>query len=129
MRRSALLDHDSRYASYQGSDPNSTFNALSDESLHQASPHPDWNATGRLPYYLTPPLSSTQPSFPETGIYDYEGMTENPETQQNGTVFDGQDLPLFGQPFDSSCESMHHEGSGIIKFEDHYLANRLTAFT
>lgn len=129
MKRSALLDHDSRYARYPESHPNSTFHALPDEPLHQASPHQDWNGTSGLPYYLTPPLSSTQTSFSETGIYDYGGMTENLETQQNGTVFDRQDQPLFGQPFGSGCESMHHDDSGIIKFEDHYLANRLTAFT
>ena len=127
-RRSSLLDYDTRSARYPKSEPNMTFSALPDESLRQASPHEEWNGTSGLPYYLTPPLSSTQPSFPETGIYDYGGMTEHSETQQSGTVFDRQGQPLFGHPFDSGCESMQHDGSGIIKFEEHYLANRLTAF-
>lgn len=106
-----------------------TLDALTDEPLRQNSPHQSWNGTSDLPYYLTPPLSSTQPSFPDNGIYEYEGMAENQETQQSGTVFDPQNLPLFGHPFESGCESMQHDGSGIIKFEDHYLANRLTALT
>ncbi|CAF9934440.1 MAG: hypothetical protein ALECFALPRED_005948 [Alectoria fallacina] len=129
MRRSALLDHDSRYARYPKSEPKMTYNSLPHEPLRQTSPHQNWNGTSGLPYYLTPPLSSTQPSFPENDIYDYGAMTENQETQQNETVYDRQDLPLFDHPFASGCESMQHEGSGIIKFEDHYLANKLTAFT
>lgn len=129
LRRSALLDHDTRYACYPKSEPNMTFDALTDDPLRQTSPHQSWNSTSGLPYYLTPPLSSTQPSFPDNGIYEYGGMTENQETQQNGTVFDQQDQSLFGHSFESGCESMQHDRSGIIKFEDHYLANRLTALT
>ena len=128
LRRSALLDHDNRYAHYPKSEPTMTFNAHSDEPLRQASPHQEWNVASGLPYYLTPPLSSTQPSFPENGIYDYGGMTENAETQSNGSVFERQGQSLFGHPFDSGYESMQHDASGITKFEDHYLANRLTAF-
>lgn len=129
LRRSALLDHDARYARYPKSEPDMTFDSLPDEPFRQTSPHQSWNGTGGLPYYLTPPLSSTQPSFPDNDIYEYGGMTEGQETQQNGVVFDRQDQPIFGPPFDSGCESMQQEGSGMIKFEDHYLANRLTAFT
>ena len=126
LRRSALLQHDARYTSYPKSELNMTFNALPDEPLRHSSPNQDWNGCHGLPYYLTPPLSSTQPFFPENGVYDYGGMTENPGIQPNGIVFDRQDQPLFGHSFDSGCESMQHEGSGIAKFEDHYLADRLT---
>ena len=129
LRRSAILDHDTRYARFAKSELNLTSNTLSEEPLYQTSPHQKWDGTSGLPYYLTPPLSSTQPSFPEDGIYDYESMTENPETERNGAVFDRQDQNFFGHPFDSGCEPMQHDGSSIIKFEDHYLANRLTAFT
>lgn len=123
------LDHDTNYARFPKGEPNMPSSTLLDEPHHQTSSHQNWNGTSGLPYYLTPPLSSTQPSFPEDGIYDYESMTENPETQQNGAVFNQQDQDFFGHPFDSACEPMQHDGSGIIKFEDHYLANRLAAFT
>lgn len=129
LRRSALLEHDTRYARYTKSESNTTFNAFPDEPLHQASPQQNWNGTSGLPYYLTPPLSSTQPSFPEDGIYDYGGMTEIPDTQQSDSVFERQDQPLFSQHFDSGCESMQHNGSNILQLEDNFLVNRLTAFT
>lgn len=129
LRRSTLLDHGTRYPCYPKSEHSMTFNPPSGEPLHQAVPHQDWNGTSELPYYLTPPLSSTKTSFPENGIYGYGAMTEDSETQQNRTVFDRQDQPLFGHPFDTGCEFMQHDRSGIIKFEDHYLANRLTALT
>lgn len=127
LRRSTLLDQDTRYACYSKSELGMTFNASPEEPLGQISPHQDWNGTSGLPYYLTPPLSSTQPSFPEDGIYDYGGMPENAETLQNGTDFDPQDQPFFGHTFDSGCEPMRHDGSDIMKFEDHYVADRFTA--
>lgn len=129
LRKPAILEHNTSYAHYPKSELKMTFNTLSDEPLQQNSPHQNWNSTSGLPYYLTPPLSSTQPSFPEDDVYDYGGMTENPKTQQNRAIFDRQDQPVFGNPYDSGCEPMQHDDSGIIKFEDHYLANRLTAFT
>ncbi len=129
LRRSALHEHDARYPPYPKSELSMTLNALPDEPLRQASPHQNWTGSNGLPYYLTPPLSSTQPSFPDSGVYDYRSMTENPETQQNGVGFDRQDQLLFGHSFASGCESMPQEGSGIIKFEENYLANRLTALS
>lgn len=129
LRRSALLDHDTRYAHYSKGELNMTFNAHLDEPLRQVSPNQDWDGTNGLPYYLTPPLSSTQQSFPGNDIYDYGGLTEYPEIQPNGTLFDGQNQPLFGHPFDGGCKSMQHDGSGIVKFEDRYHADRLTTFT
>ena len=129
LRKSAILEHDTSYAHYPKSELNTTFNSLSDEPLQQNSPHQNWNSTSGLPYYLTPPLSSTAPSFPEDHICDYGGMTENLETQQDQAIFDRLDQPAFAHPYDSGCEPMQHNDSGIIKFEDHYLANRLTAIT
>lgn len=84
------------------------------------SVYQNWNSMADLPYYLTPPLSSTQPSFPDTGIYDYNAITENAESQQHGATFDRQDQPLFGPAFDNRCESLQHEGPDIVKLEDHF---------
>lgn len=111
LRRSALLQHDTRYAPCPKSELSMSLNALPNESLQQNFTHQNWNSTHALPYYLTPPLSSSQPSFPENGIYDYRGMTETPGTQPNGVVFGQQDQPLLGHPFDRRCDSMQHEGS------------------
>ena len=103
------------------------FNALSDAHLRQVSPHQNWSDTSGLPYYLTPPLSSTQPSFPDNNVYDYGGLNENTDARHSTTMFDRQDRSLFGHPYNGGSAFMQHEGSGIIKFEDNYLANRLTA--
>lgn len=111
LRRSALLQHDTRYAPCPKSELSMSLNALPNESLQQNFTHQNWNSTHALPYYLTPPLSSSQPSFPENGIYDYRGMTETPGTRPNGVVFGQQDQPLLGHPFDRRCDSMQHEGS------------------
>ena len=105
-----------------------TFDAHANEPLCQTSPHRNWSGTNGLPYYLTPPLSSSQPSFSEDGIYDHGGMTENADIPPHGSVFDRQDHPLFDHSFGSGCDFMQHDGSGTIKFEDAYDANRLTAF-
>ena len=127
LRRSALLQHDARYQPDTKSEPNLNTSALPDDPLRQASSHQNWNGTQGLPYYLTPPLSSIQPSFPENGIYDYGALTENSGTQPDGIPFNQQNQNLFSHPFDSRCGSLQHDGSGTDRFEDRCLANRVTA--
>ena len=131
LRKSRLLEHNANYASYPKSELSMTFNALPHEPLRQVSPLQYWNGANGLPYYLTPPLSSTRPTFPENGIYDYGGVTGNPEIQRGGLVLDRQDQSFFGHSIDSGSgsASMQHEGSDTIKFEDHYFASRFTALS
>ena len=106
------------------------FNVLPDEPLQQVSSYQNWNGTHGLPYYLTPPLSSVQPSFPESSIYNYGAtrtVNENPGIQPDGVSFDRQDQPLFSHPFDSRCKPMQHEGSGPDDLEGRCFTNRLAA--
>ena len=56
-------------------------------------------------------------------------MTKDPESLQDVHVFEREEKPLYGHPFDSDCKSMQHDGPGNIKFEDHYPNNRLITFS
>ena len=130
LRKSALLERDANHTPYLKSELSMPFNnALPHEPLRQVSPIQNWNGANGLPYYLTPPLSSTQPTFPENGIYDNGGVTGLADAQRGGDFLDQQDRLFFGHAIDSGWASMQHEGADTIKLEDHYLASRFTALS
>ena len=129
LRKSALRERNATHRPYFKSELGMAFNVLPHESFRQVSPLQNWNGANGLPYYLTPPLSSTQSTFPETDIYDDEAVKGNPETQLGGLVLDRQGQLFFGHSVDSGCASTQHERSDTIKFEDHYLPSRFSALS
>ena len=129
LRKSRLLEHDAGYAPYPKIELSIPLNGQADGPVQHASLLENWDSNNRLPYYLTPPSSSTPPSYPEEYIYDYGATNENSPTQQQGTPSDQRDQTLLNHPLDSGCESLQLEGPDIPKLENLYCTNRLTTLS